>query len=120
MTDLLQRSGYYGEMPPPSESEFEAHIRRYPCLIEHWYLFSGDQRSWPAWFLEKPGENGSRGWRVGGYPDVSTTEYPDGIRACAAFVARNVQRLDRLIQEDAARPPRKARKRRKKKKTPQL
>jgi hypothetical protein len=114
MTELLKMSGYYEEAQPPSEIEFADYIRQHPELIEHWHLFSGDQRYVPAWCLQKPGESGTRYWQVFRFPDIPATLYHDGIRACAAYIARNVYQFDQLIQNEAAKllqPPRKRRRR---------
>ena len=92
LVETVKASGYFGEPTPPSQLEYETYIRNHPDLVADWVEYSGDQRCVPGWELSPPGE-ARKVWEVGRYPDIPPVTYPDGVRACAAFVARVVAQI---------------------------
>ena len=93
---LLQGVGYFDFADQIYEVGIFEAVRENPTVIASWLSFSADKRVSSGWYFLR---NESNNYIVGYYPPENSVEqlkYVDGNRACAAFIAREIEEIRKL------------------------
>jgi len=93
---LLKETDYFKFYNEISEDSIVEEFNKHPGCINDWLSFSEDKRSSSGWYLIK---DNSGNYIVGYYPpidDYHKTEYKDRVKACAAFIKREIEEIRKL------------------------
>jgi hypothetical protein len=96
--DLVRRSGYPSRPGSVSAPTIADCLARHPDWVEAWFVWSGDIRGSPSWWLDR---NEAGEYLVGRYDPTLRRQAPplvvgDKVRACAEFVSRYVESVANL------------------------
>ena len=96
---LVVESEYLDERHVVSVEDIERALHVYPELVADWLNYSEDKRSCAGWYFRRA-EIGCWvvGFAGGGGADESSLAYDDEIRACAAFVKRELDAISEFPQ----------------------
>jgi hypothetical protein len=102
MVTLVRDSGYLRSPDAVTEESLERFFSENPDTIDPWLLESMDQRCAPAWYFIEPSGD-SREWTVGYLTAqgqrTRETFYSDGAKACAFFVRRWLDFIERVAND---------------------
>ena len=100
MLDLTKSSGYLQDPDAVTEEALEEVFRAHPDLINNWLMLSDDQMSRHAWGLLPPYRSHDHAdWVVVTPNGWKEHRFPDGFKACAFFVKREVEHYRELIDQ---------------------
>ena len=88
---LLEKSGYFQRYDEISEADIYNELAQNLECVDQWLLRSADQRCNGWYFQQKDGK-----FIVGYCPPqkiFETTEYVDGIEACATYIKREIENI---------------------------
>lgn len=93
MYDLVKQSNYENEANRINEQTLYEGLLAYPNFVDEWLQYSGDKRC-PGWFFSEEGEERY----LVGYIDVEKEEYSetiyiDRLKACAAYLKRELDSI---------------------------
>ena len=87
LTDI----GYFENYTLLSEEDIVEKLAEQPTYVQDWLTWSEDRRAPSGWYFLK---NEQKGYTVGYYPknkESFEAEYPDALKACAAFIKREAE-----------------------------
>ncbi len=89
---LIADSGYRAHRGEINVDRLERYLATEPDLVDAWLVWSGDNRGWPAWYIEPDGHGRYEvGYYDGGRSSVQA--FDDKVRACAEYVHRELEHL---------------------------
>jgi hypothetical protein len=98
MFQLLNETGYFENETALNKEAVINQLRLNPGLISAWVGYSEDQRTSPAWALERRSDLEWIVKYLGSNPKVNLEQrYVSGIEACATFILLEISTLKELL-----------------------